>query len=97
MQSSLNKARTARLPDCDGQAADAISAYTLEKMEDAPKLFKILRSQSVQIYGYVFHDINGPTHGQALRIPWCLFHEICMLTHSLSCCGKDNLRKVCWD
>ena len=28
----------ARLPDCDGQAADAISAYTEVKMEDAQKL-----------------------------------------------------------
>ena len=28
----------ARLPDCDGQAADAVSAYTQVKMEDAPKL-----------------------------------------------------------
>ena len=30
----------ARLPDCDGQAADAISAYTQVKMEDAQKLLK---------------------------------------------------------
>ena len=28
----------ARLPFCDGQAADAISAYTQFKMEDAQKL-----------------------------------------------------------
>ena len=28
----------ARRPDCDGQAADAISAYTQVKMEDAQKL-----------------------------------------------------------
>ena len=28
----------ARLPDCDGQAADAISAYSKVKMEDAQKL-----------------------------------------------------------
>ena len=27
----------ARLPDCDGQAADAVSAYTQVKMEDAPR------------------------------------------------------------
>ena len=27
-----------RLPGCDGQAADAISAYTQVKMEDAHKL-----------------------------------------------------------
>ena len=30
-----------RLPVCDGQAADAVSAYTQVKMEDAHKLFKI--------------------------------------------------------
>ena len=29
-----------RLPGCAGQAADAISAYTQVKMEDAPKLLK---------------------------------------------------------
>ena len=29
-----------RLPRCDGQAADAVSAYTKVKMEDAPKLFE---------------------------------------------------------
>ena len=30
-----------RLPGCAGQAADAVSAYTTVKMEDAPKLLKI--------------------------------------------------------
>ena len=30
----------ARLPDCDGQAADAISAYTQVKLEDAQTLLK---------------------------------------------------------
>ena len=29
-----------RLPGCAGQAADAVSAYTQVKIEDAPKLFK---------------------------------------------------------
>ena len=29
-----------RLPGCSGQAADAVSAYTHFKMEDASKLFK---------------------------------------------------------
>ena len=28
-----------RLPGCDGQAADTVSAYTQVKMEDAPKIF----------------------------------------------------------
>ena len=31
----------ARLLGCAGQAADAVSAYTQEKMEDAPRLLKI--------------------------------------------------------
>ena len=34
----------ARLPDCDGQAADAVSAYSQVKMEDAPRLFRIPKS-----------------------------------------------------
>ena len=33
-----------RLPGCDGQAADAVSAYTQVKMEDAHKLLKIPKS-----------------------------------------------------
>ena len=34
----------ARLPDCDGQADDAVSAYTQVKLEDAPRLLKIPKS-----------------------------------------------------
>ena len=30
-----------RLPRCAGQAADAVSAYTQARMEDAPKFFEI--------------------------------------------------------
>ena len=36
---------TARRPDCDGQAADAVSAYTHVKMEDAPRLPRIPKSE----------------------------------------------------
>ena len=35
----------ARLPGCDGQAADAISAYTQVTLEDAPKLLNIQKSE----------------------------------------------------
>ena len=35
----------ARLPGCDGQAADAVSAYTQVKLEDAPRLLKIPKSE----------------------------------------------------
>ena len=36
---------TARLPDCAGQAADAVSAYTQVRMEDASKLLNIPKSE----------------------------------------------------
>ena len=39
-----------RLPGCDGQAADAVSAYTQVKMEDAHKLFKIQKSECPDIW-----------------------------------------------
>ena len=39
-----------RLPGCDGQAADAISAYTQVKMEDAHKLLKIPESECPDIW-----------------------------------------------
>ena len=57
----------ARLPECDGQAADAISAYTQVKKEDA------------QNFWYVFHDTNDQNHGQTLKIPWYLLDEFCMV------------------
>ena len=40
----------ARLPGCDGQAADAISAYTQVKMEDAQKLLKIPKSECPDVW-----------------------------------------------
>ena len=39
-----------RLPGCDGQAADAVSAYTQVKMEDAHKLLKIPKSKCPDIW-----------------------------------------------
>ena len=39
-----------RWPGCDGQAADAVSAYTQVKMEDAPKLVKIPLTECPDIW-----------------------------------------------
>ena len=39
-----------RLPGCDGQVADAVSAYTQVKMEDAHKLLKIPKSECPDIW-----------------------------------------------
>ena len=40
----------ARLPGCAGQAADAVSAYTQVKMEDAPTLLKLSKSECSDIW-----------------------------------------------
>ena len=40
----------ARLPHCDGQAADAISAYTQVTMQDAQKLLKIPKSECPDVW-----------------------------------------------
>ena len=39
-----------RLPGCDGQAADAVSAKTQVFMEDAPKLLKVPKSECPDIW-----------------------------------------------
>ena len=40
----------ARLPGCEGQAADSVSAYTQVKLEDAPKLLKIPKSECPDVW-----------------------------------------------
>ena len=61
--------RTARLPDCDGQAADAVSDFTQVEIEDAPRLLKISKSECPDIW------IRLPRHkwrnpGQTSKIQW---------------------------
>ena len=81
-----------RLPGCDGQAADAVSAYTQVKMEDAPKLLKI-PNRNVQTFGFVYHDTNGLNHGPVSKTQLFLLNEICMVILWQDCYGKGNLRK----
>ena len=40
----------ARVPGCDGQASDAVPAYTQVKLEDAPKLLKIPKSECSDLW-----------------------------------------------
>ena len=75
-----------RLPGCDGQAADAVSAYTQVKMEDAHK-------RSVQTFGFVYHDTNGLNHGPLWKIQSFLLKGICTVILWQDYCGKGNLRK----
>ena len=56
-----------RLLGCDGQAADAVSAYTEVKMEDAPTSLKIPKSECRDIWIPSTQDTNGPNLGQTLK------------------------------
>ena len=50
MTAAKNMDTISRLPGCDGQAADAVSAYTQVKMEDDPKLLKFPKSKCPDIW-----------------------------------------------
>ena len=84
---------TSRLSGCSGQAADAVSAHTQVKMEDAPKLLKIPKSECPDIW------IRLPRHKWPES--WCpvwktqslLLSEICMVILWQDYHGKGNLRK----
>ena len=79
----------ARLPRCDGQAAGAVSANTQVKMEDAPKLLKIPKSECPDIWNRL------PRHKWPK--PWSRMEdpvvEICMIIFWQDCYGTGNWRK----
>ena len=50
MTSAQVKDIISRLPGCSGQAADVVSAYTMVKMENAPKRLKIPKSECPDIW-----------------------------------------------
>ena len=54
-------------------------------------------SQSVHMYGYVFHDTHGRNPGQTLKILWYLSNEICTDTHVRDSDGRYRLRKFKWN
>ena len=53
----------ARLLDCAGQAADAVSAYTQTKMEEASRLIKIPKTECPDFLDQLSTTQNGPNHG----------------------------------
>ena len=82
-----------RLPRCDGQAADAVSAYTQVKMEDTPKLSKKFQTRNVQTFGFVYHDKNGPNHGPVWKTQLFPLNGICTVIPWQDYHGKGNSRK----
>ena len=75
-----------RLPGCDGQAADAISAYTQVKMEHVPKYLKI-PNRNVQTFGFVYHDTKWP---KSWKIQSFLLKGICTVILWQDYYGKGN-------
>ena len=79
----------ARQPDCDGQAADAVSTYTQVKMEDAPRLLRIPKSQNLLIFGHVYgRNLYG--HPFAGLLWERQFEEVRQIGMSV-CCRKQGL------
>ena len=83
-----------RLPGCAGQAADAVSAYTQVRKEDAPKLLKKKKfpNRNVQTFGFVYHDTNGLNHGPVWKTQSFLLSAICTVILWQDYYGKCNLR-----
>ena len=86
----------ARLPWCGGQAADAVSAFSQVKMEDAPKYLKI-PNRNVQTFGFAKHDTIGLNHGPVLKTQSFLVNGICMVILWQDCHGKGYLRTYFWN
>ena len=84
----------ARLPDCDGQAAEAVPAYAQVKMEDAPRLLKI--PKSVQTNGYAFQDTSGGNHDPEKKIQLFLLKGFFRSSFGRTVEVNGNSRKLCW-
>ena len=81
-----------RLPGCDGQAADAVSAYTQVKMEDAHKLLKIPKSECPDIWIRLPRH-KWPKSWSSMKIQSFLLKGICTVIFWQDYYGKGNLGK----
>ena len=82
-----------RLPHCDGQAADTVSAYTQVKMEVAPKLLKISKSECPDIWIRRTTTQNGINHGPVSKTQLFLLSGICTVILWQDSYEKGNWRK----
>ena len=83
-----------RLPGCDGQATDAVSAETQVKMENAHILLKFPKiGVSRHLFGFVHHDTNGQNQGPVWKSQLFLLRGICTVILWQDYYAKSNLRK----
>ena len=85
-----------RLPGCSGQAADAVSAYTLVKMEDLHKLLKIPKSECPDIW-IRLHRHKWPKSWSGMEDPVVPLERNLYGLLWQDCYGKGNLRKSYWN
>ena len=78
-----------RLPGCDGQAADAVSACTQVKMEDAHKIIQKIQNRSVQTFGTTQMAKILVQHGRHSRSSWA--------ESARSSFGRTIVGKAIWD
>ena len=81
-----------RLPGCNGQAADAVSAYTQVKRRMLTNCEKI-KNRNVQTFGFVYHDTNGLNHGPLWKTQSFLLKGICTVILWQDYYEKGNLRR----
>ena len=77
---------------CDGQAADAVSAYTQVKWKMLKNYWKF-HNRSVQTFGFVNHDTNGLNHGPVWKTQSFLLEGICTVILWQDYNGRGNLRR----
>ena len=85
-----------RLPGCAGQAADAAPACTQVRMEEAPSLWKIPKSECSDIW-IRLPKHKWPESRSSMEDPVVpLERNLCTVILQQDCCGKGNSRKSFW-
>ena len=82
-----------RLPGCDGQAADAVSAYTQVKIGGCSQ---IIENSKIGVSRHLDSSTttqNGQNHGPVWKILSFFLKGICTFILWQDYCGKGNLRK----
>ena len=75
-----------RLPGCDGQAADAVSACS-QVIGSFSQITANSKIRSVQTFGFVYNDTNSLSHGPVWKTQSFLLNTICtvILWHDWEC------------
>ena len=82
-----------RLPGCDGQAADAVSAFFPSKNGRCSQMIEKSKI-GVSRHGFVYHDTSGQNHGPVWKTQLFLLSEICMVILWQDYYGKRQFEKI---